>query len=147
MHDFWTIVIDVPGVCRSVLLVTLRHCAKMAERIEVLLGVETLRDMRNIILDEGLDFPTDSMRPSPKYVGHLFATGERLVCWWQASKRGLCSCTLQVMATCVQLYDDGQQSPRTTTGDPQTNRGCRHRLMQVFFLGENFISNIITLHH
>jgi len=27
------------------------HCAKMAERIEVLLGVETLGEPRNIVLD------------------------------------------------------------------------------------------------
>jgi len=32
------------------------RCAKMAERIDVLLGVETLVDLRNIVLDESPDF-------------------------------------------------------------------------------------------
>jgi len=33
------------------------RCANMAERIEVLLGLETLGDPRNIVLDTSLDFP------------------------------------------------------------------------------------------
>jgi len=49
------------------------HCANTAERIEVLLRVDTLGDPRNIVLDGSPDFPTDSMRPSPNYFGHLFS--------------------------------------------------------------------------
>jgi len=57
MHAMRTIAINVPGVCQSV---TRLRCAvrlKAAERIEVLLGLETLGDLRNIVLDGGSDFP------------------------------------------------------------------------------------------
>jgi len=52
MHGIYekrTIAIDgpaIPGVCQSVFMRL--YCAKAAERIEVLLGVETLGDPKNI---------------------------------------------------------------------------------------------------
>jgi len=52
MHEMWTIVIDDCG-CLSVFITML----DMAERIKVLLGVETLRDPQNIVLDESPNFP------------------------------------------------------------------------------------------
>jgi len=58
----------IQGVCQSV---TRHSCANMAERIEVLLGVETFRDPRKVVLDGNPDSPTDWMRPSPNYFGHL----------------------------------------------------------------------------
>jgi len=42
----------VMSICLSV---TWLRCANTAERIEVLVGVETLRDRRNIVLDWGLE--------------------------------------------------------------------------------------------
>jgi len=51
-----TIATDVPRVCQSV---TRLRCANTSdERIEVLLGVEILEDLRNIVLDgnPGPDF-------------------------------------------------------------------------------------------
>jgi len=52
MHKMRTISVDDLGVCQSVT----RLCrANTAERIEVLLGVETW-DPRNIVLDRSPDF-------------------------------------------------------------------------------------------
>jgi len=42
------------SVCQSV---TQLHCANTAERIEVLLGVETLAETGNPVLDGSSDFP------------------------------------------------------------------------------------------
>jgi len=70
----WTTAIDDPGH-RSVCLFrsfTWLHCANTAEWIVVLLGLETLSDLRNIVLDVSPDFPTDLMQPLPNYFGHLF---------------------------------------------------------------------------
>jgi len=56
VHDMWPIATDDPmhlGVCQSKGL----PCANPAERIEVLLWVETLRDPRNIVLDGNPNFP------------------------------------------------------------------------------------------
>jgi len=51
----WTIAID-PDVCHSVRLPFTRvRCAKAAERIDVLCGVETRADLRNVALDVGSD--------------------------------------------------------------------------------------------
>jgi len=47
------------AVCYSV---TRLSCAKTAKRIEVLFGMDTLRDPRNIVLDEILDPPTTRER-------------------------------------------------------------------------------------
>jgi len=43
MHEMQIIVINVPGVC-----------AKVAEQIEILVGVETLGKPRNVVLNRGL---------------------------------------------------------------------------------------------
>jgi len=53
-----------PGVCQPVCFCAI--CAKTAERIDVLFGVETLGDPRNEERKGG------SMRPLPNYIGHLF---------------------------------------------------------------------------
>jgi len=50
---------------------------KTAERIEVLLGAETLGDPRNVVLDGG---PQGSMRPLPNYFGYLFIVILHPVC-------------------------------------------------------------------
>jgi len=50
----WTIAVDDPGVC---MYVRRLRCANVANRIEVLLGVETFEDPRNISLDGGSRFP------------------------------------------------------------------------------------------
>jgi len=60
------------------LLVSLSHgvalfrCANMAERIDVLLGVEIRGAHEHCIRRESRFFPTDSMRPSLNYFGRLF---------------------------------------------------------------------------
>jgi len=46
-----TIAIDDPGVCQSVCYVG--ELCKTTERIDILFGVETPRDPRNIVLDGG----------------------------------------------------------------------------------------------
>jgi len=60
MHEAQNIAIDDPGVCEYVglsILSVIRLCsANTAERIEVLLGVETLGDTRNVILDRSANF-------------------------------------------------------------------------------------------
>jgi len=68
-----TIVTDVYSVsiclsCGSTRL----HCAKMAEQIKILFGVNTLGGPRNIVLDGHPDPPKakgDSMQPLPDYFG------------------------------------------------------------------------------
>jgi len=40
------------------------RCTNTNEQTEVLLGMATLGDQGNIVLDTNADFPTDSMRPS-----------------------------------------------------------------------------------
>jgi len=75
MHEMRTIAIDDPGRLSVSLprgFIQLR-CANTAERIEVLLRVETLGDPRNIVLDRSRNFFTDSMRPLPNYFDNLFA--------------------------------------------------------------------------
>jgi len=74
-----TIAIDDPNICQSV---TRTGCAKMAERIDVLFGVETPGDPRNTVLDGGhhpsLRVRGCSMRPLPNYFGHvLFFIAQR----------------------------------------------------------------------
>jgi len=63
MYEMQTIVIDNPGR----LFVTWLHYANKCEQIKILLGVETLEDPRNIVLDGSLNSPTTSMWPSPNY--------------------------------------------------------------------------------
>jgi len=49
MHEMQTTAVDDPSICQSVR----QHCcANTAEWIEVLLGVRTLGDPRNIVLDK-----------------------------------------------------------------------------------------------
>jgi len=60
MHEMHTIVTDVRSVCLSVCLScgsSWLHCAKMAEQIKMVFGVNTLGDPRNIVLDVGLGLP------------------------------------------------------------------------------------------
>jgi len=62
MYAMRTTAIDDRGVCLSICLhrsVTRLHCANAAERIKILLCVETLGDPRNTVLDGSPDFPTD----------------------------------------------------------------------------------------
>jgi len=69
MHKTRIIAIHDPaGVCQSI---TRLRCAKAAERIDVLFGVDTPGGSRNILLDRRPDSATDSMWPSPNYFGHL----------------------------------------------------------------------------
>jgi len=67
-----TIAIDDPGVCQ---FITRLRCAKTAERIDVLFGVETPGDRKSIKLDGGYHLPRQyeggSMRPLTNYFGHL----------------------------------------------------------------------------
>jgi len=61
VHDRRTIAIDDPRVCQYVKVsrgFTWLRCANTAERIEVLLVVETPGDLRNIALDGSPDFPS-----------------------------------------------------------------------------------------
>jgi len=55
MREMRTIAIDVTGVCQSV-----RRLCIMTERIEVLLGVETILDPSGVPISS-----SDSMWPSP----------------------------------------------------------------------------------
>jgi len=56
-HQMCTIAINDTGVCLSVCQsVTRAGCVKTAERIDVLFGVETPGDRRNIVLD-GVSIP------------------------------------------------------------------------------------------
>jgi len=61
MHEMQAIVTDVRGVCPSVLSVsygsTRLHCAKMAQRVKILFGVNSPEGPRNIVLDGGPDPP------------------------------------------------------------------------------------------
>jgi len=64
MHEMQTIVTDIRGVCMSVRPPvclsrgsTRLHCAKTAEQIKILFGVNTLGGPRNIVLDGGSDPP------------------------------------------------------------------------------------------
>jgi len=63
----------IPDHCKSVMHL---RCANTVERIEVLLGVETPGDTRNIVLDGSPDFPKNSMRPVLSYFGHLFVSAD-----------------------------------------------------------------------
>jgi len=68
-HEMRTIATDVLVawcVCRP---------AKLAERMEVRIGIKTSGDQKNTLLEGGFDFPATSMRPSPNYFGHLFVLG------------------------------------------------------------------------
>jgi len=59
----------------SVVSVTQPRCAKTAERIEVLFGLETLEDPRHIVLDGGLGRPAGSENgrgPIVKYININF---------------------------------------------------------------------------
>jgi len=65
MHEMQTIVTDVRGVCLSVCLSrgsSRIHCAKMAEQIKMLFGVNTPGGPRNIVLDVGPDPHTERGR-------------------------------------------------------------------------------------
>jgi len=65
MHEMQPIVADVSGVCPSVSLSggsTRLHCAKTAERIKLLFGVNTLWRPRDIVLHVDPDPPTDTGR-------------------------------------------------------------------------------------
>jgi len=58
MHVMQTIVTDDRGVCQAVCLshsLTRLHCAKMAEQIKMLFGVNTPGSPCNIVLDGGHD--------------------------------------------------------------------------------------------
>jgi len=57
MHETQTIATGDRGVCLSRGLTGL-HCAKTAERINILFGVNIFGGPRNIVLDEGRDSPT-----------------------------------------------------------------------------------------
>jgi len=70
------------GVCQSV---TQARCEKAAERINVLFGVETPGDLRNILLDEGPHSPRakGSMRPVANLLWPLvsFYIHSQYICW------------------------------------------------------------------
>jgi len=56
MHEMQTIVTDDRSVNLSVTCVSTRlHCARMAEWIKILCGVNTAGGQRNIVLDESPD--------------------------------------------------------------------------------------------
>jgi len=60
MHEMQSILTDVRGVCLSVSCSSSRlHCAKMAEQIKMLFGVNTSRAPWNIVLDVGPDSATE----------------------------------------------------------------------------------------
>jgi len=79
MHEMQSIVIDVRGVFPSVTLShgsTRLHCAKTAEQIKILFGMNTLGAPKNIVSDGGPDPPQQgegelyvihSMQPLPDY--------------------------------------------------------------------------------
>jgi len=71
MHEMRPIATDNPGHLSVCLFRGFMwpRCANIAERIDVLLGVETFGDPGNIVLNRS--FPMDSMQPSPNYFGHL----------------------------------------------------------------------------
>jgi len=76
MREMETIATDDPVawcVCLSVRRAP--EPCKIAEQTDVLFGVETPADPRNIVLDEGPHLPRlgggGSMRPFPNYFGHL----------------------------------------------------------------------------
>jgi len=69
MHEMQTTAIDDPG--RLSCGFTRLRCANTAERIEVLLGVDTLGNLRNTVLQGVPISLTDSMRHSPNYFVHL----------------------------------------------------------------------------
>jgi len=58
MHKMLTIATSVPVAWCVNLSVTLLRPAKTAERIDVLVEVETVGDPRNIVLNGGPDLPT-----------------------------------------------------------------------------------------
>jgi len=59
MHEMLTILtVCVSLACSSSWL----HCAKMAEQIKMLFGVNTPGGPRNIVLDVGPDVPTERWR-------------------------------------------------------------------------------------
>jgi len=60
MHEMWSVLTDVHGICLSVCLScgsSRLHCAKMAERIKMLFGVNTPGNPWNIVLDVSLESP------------------------------------------------------------------------------------------
>jgi len=67
MHEMQTIAIDDPGVCQSG---TRAGCAKTAEQIDVLSGVETHGDARNSVLD-GVPMSPWRCGFLPNYFGHF----------------------------------------------------------------------------
>jgi len=76
MHKIRTNAFDDP-VCLSVYSATRLRCVHSAERLDVFLGLETLGEPRNIVLDGSPDFRTDPMPPSRSYFGHL----NKPYCW------------------------------------------------------------------
>jgi len=81
MYVMRTIEIDDPGhlpFCVSRGFTRLR-CANTAEQIEVLLRSDNLGDPRNIVLDDSLDFPTDSLKSLPNYFFNLFVLTNKFI--------------------------------------------------------------------
>jgi len=75
----------IQGICQSV---TRLRCAKTAERIKVLLGMETPWDPKHCTRRGSRFPPTDSMQPSPNYFSFftIFQPGsvaysEACFCW------------------------------------------------------------------
>jgi len=66
-----TMATDDPGICQSACHAVSRGFSKTAV-FEVLFGMKTLGGPMNIALDPDPLTEEDSMRPSPKYFGHLF---------------------------------------------------------------------------
>jgi len=61
MHEMQTIVTDIRGVRQSVCLSrgsTRLHCAKTAEQIKMLFGVNSLGSQENIVLERSPDLPS-----------------------------------------------------------------------------------------
>jgi len=71
MHEIRTIAIDDPGICQTVMWL---HLALTAERVNVLFGVETLGDLRNINI--GHNFPQRFYAAFTNYSGLVFLITE-----------------------------------------------------------------------
>jgi len=75
-----TIVTDNSRVCQSVCLSrssTGNHCAKTAEQMKMLFGVNTLGGPRNIVLDGGPDPPTARGRVIRYSLCHIHVENKR----------------------------------------------------------------------
>jgi len=72
MRKMLTILTNVRSVCKSVCLSrgsSRLHCAKLAEQIKMLFGVNTPGGRWNIVLDVGPDPPTEGKRDPPLNFG------------------------------------------------------------------------------